>query len=170
MGAPSTKGEVSAQGPLTVQEAIVATMHQASRAGQPVKALAQDTRISVGRLYEILEGKKHLWAEEIPVLVRATQSSLVMAALARACGGSYVPLPSGPQVLSTDMRLASDAMHEFAQTIQAFSEALGDGRITHEEAERIAREGHEAISCILALVQHATDRAVGSLERKAEAR
>ena len=161
-------GEISAQVHTvhTVHDAVVATFEAANAAGVPIKAMAAETRIAGSRLYEIYEGKKHLWADEVPALTRVTGSSLIVATIARACGGTFVPLPTAPSALATDLRLASNAMHEFAQTIQAFSEALADGRITQAEAERIAGEGHEAIAAILALMHHAQERAVPVIERR----
>ena len=165
MSGTNHRGEISAE-VHTIQDAIVSTFHQAHADGLVIKALAQDTRIAGSRLYEIYEGRKHLWADEVPALVRASGRSLIVATIARACGGTFVPLPTAPSALATDLRLASDAMHEFAQTIQAFSEALADGSITAGEAEIITREGHEAIASILALMHHAETRAVGALERR----
>lgn len=163
---PKYTGETSAQ-VHTVQDAVAATFDQANANGLMIKALAQDTRIPGSRLYEIYEGRKRLWAEEIPVLVRATGSHLVLDVIARACGGTFVPLPSSPSVLEADLRVASDAMHEFAQTIQAYSSAVADGRITRDEAEQVTREGHEAIAAILSLMQHAQNRAAATTERVA---
>ena len=151
---------------LTVQDAIVRTVDAADAAGRPMKALAQDTRISGSRLYEIYEGRKRLWAEEVPVLVKATGDPLIVSAIAKACGGAFVPLPLVVGVLSDDYRHASDALAQFGQTMQAYATALTDGRITQSESEQIHHEGHEAITAILALMAHADQRSAGWRERK----
>lgn len=144
---------------MTVQDAVVATINDASKRGHVLKALAQDTRISGSRLYEIYEYRKRLWAEEIPALVLATRNPLIVATIARACGGTFVPLPSSPTTLQSDLAAASSAMREFAETMQAFTAAIADGRVTDDDAEQVSEQGHQAITAILALIAHAERRA-----------
>jgi hypothetical protein len=152
-------GEISAEVPvLTVQDAVVATFHEANRRGKPIKALADDTRIPGSRLYECLEHRKRLWAEEVPALVHATGNPLIVATIARACGGTFVPLPSGHATLPSDLLAATQAMEEFADTMRAFSKAIADGCVTAAEADRVTTEGHEAVTAILALIEHAQQR------------
>ena len=149
---------------LTVQDAIAVTLDQASKAGRTIKVLADETRIPGSRLYTCFEGRHRLRAEEVPAIVRATGNPLIVATIARACGGTFVPLPSSPSTLASDLKVASDAMQQFSETLQAFSDALSDGRMRQDEADRVSREGHDAVTAILALIEHAQHRAHGPKE------
>jgi hypothetical protein len=147
---------------LDVQGAIAKTIRETRRHDGtliPVKVIADHLRVPEWKAYQIADGTRHLWAEELPTLVLGTGNHLALSVICRLAGGSFVPLPSAPAALADDYRFASEALLQFGQSMQAYADAIHDGRITDAEADAIKREGHEAISAILALVEHAATKA-----------
>lgn len=75
--------------------------------------------------------------------------------LCRLAGGVYVPAPSGVDIELVSVRRA---LREFSELVEAVCDALEDGRVTPEEAERVEREGAEAVQAIYALIHETAER------------
>lgn len=94
----------------------------------------------------------------IPI-IRVTGSDAPLKALARECGCVFIRLP---EITSSDRPLLlgmAESVREFGNLIEALGDALRDGVISRVEADRIVREGYEALEAIMKVLSLARKEA-----------
>ena len=123
--------------------------------GVSVAAIAARMGTAPSTLYGYTNNAS-LPALQVPAVTTATGNTELIRALCEHCGGLYVPAPAGRDVEHSELR---HSMREFAELVEATCEALEDGRITTAEADRVEREGHEAIAAIYGLLAEVRARA-----------
>lgn len=95
----------------------------------------------------------------LPALVQATESDAPLKHLARACDCLFVRVPdAGAEGHPLTAQLA-ETVKEFGELMATMGEALADGRIEHAEARRIARDGHDVMAAVMAVIRLAEQAA-----------
>lgn len=95
----------------------------------------------------------------LPALVQATESAAPLKHLARACDCLFVRVPdAGAEGHPLTAQLA-ETVKEFGELMATMGEALADGRIEHAEARRIARDGHDVMAAVMAVIRLAEQAA-----------
>ncbi len=93
-----------------------------------------------------------LGADMLLPLMEASQSYAPMIFLARQCNGVFLRIPEpahgGGELASA---LAASA-REYSEFMQETAVSISDGDIPKDQLERIAKEGHEAIESIYAMI------------------
>jgi hypothetical protein len=134
----------------SLKRAVHATIH---RSTQGAKAIAEHAGIS----YQFLVNSAldstpdQLPFARVPLVLEACDDLSLLQFLAYCQGCEVVRLPR-VSVEREDVRRTSQAMHEFAEFMDATAAALDDGVVEIEELEKLDREGHEAIRAILQLI------------------
>ena len=99
----------------------------------------------------------------LPALVQATGSDAPLKHLARACGCLFVRVPdAGADGHPLTTQLA-ETVKEFGELMATLGETLADGRIEQAEARRIARDGHDVMTAVMAVIrlaEHVADQHV----------
>jgi hypothetical protein len=150
------------------------TSPKACRTGQPcapttfveaVDCLAHHSAVSlgeaagrIGRDPNYLRKACSAYADTHPLrgdlivpLTLAFDNPVLVAYLAQACGGVFVRVPQ-VQVGTTDLvDQAGRAMQRFGVVLQDVSLAVTDGKVTAEEADRVARGADAVIASAEAL-------------------
>ncbi len=93
----------------------------------------------------------------LPALIQATGSDAPLHALGRACGCLFVRLPD---IIGEGHPLAmhlADTVKDFGELVATLGEALADGHISHDEAQRIARDGHDVMDAVMTIIRMAED-------------
>lgn len=94
----------------------------------------------------------------------ASRNPAILNAFAAECGFMVLPLPSveaGDDVVNRIAGLAK----EFAEEVQAVSDALADGEVTANEVKRIEREGADVIAAVQSLLVAVRDRYTAGLPK-----
>lgn len=86
-------------------------------------------------------------------LIDVTGSDVPMHFLARELGGVYIQLPPVVGTADPVQRQCMIAVKEFGELIAACGEGLASGSLEPDERTKITREGHEAVTAIMALLQ-----------------
>lgn len=95
-----------------------------------------------------------LGADRILPVMKVTGSDAPMHFLAREMGGVFVRLPALAEgELAPVQQQCLVAVKEFGELVAATAEALMDGTITREERDTITKEGQEAVTAIMGLLQ-----------------
>ncbi|MGE4539054.1 MAG: phage regulatory CII family protein [Desulfovibrio sp.] len=81
-----------------------------------------------------------------------TGSDEPMHFLAREMGGVFIRLPTIEEGDNPVQQQCLIAVKEFGELIAACAEALADNTIEPDERARILKEGHEAVTAIMALL------------------
>ena len=94
-----------------------------------------------------------LGADLVLPIMNATDSDVPLHYLARHRGGVFVKLPDvtgdgGPVQLA-----ALKAVEEFGQLMAEVGADLADGKLSRDECDRITKEGQEAVTAIMSLLQ-----------------
>lgn len=135
---------------MQIHEAVAMMLKPSlGRAKLKLDAFATRMGLSPVTLYQYAEGRRDLPAKLIPPLTHATRDLLLVEELAVACGGTFVPLPNGESLETHSMRRV---IKEFAQLVDAACDAMEDGKVTPREADRVQREGMQAIQAIQRLL------------------
>ena len=105
----------------------------------------------------------------LPALVTATGSDAPLRLLARACGCLFVRVPDADVPGHPLTAQLADTVKEFGELMATMGDALADGRITQAEARRIARDGHDVMDAVMAVIRLAEriadqDDALGQAE------
>lgn len=82
-----------------------------------------------------------------------TGSDAPMHFLARELGGVFIRLPALGEGVDPVQKQCMVAVKEFGELIAACGEALANGDLEPAQVSRIIREGHEAVTAIMALLQ-----------------
>lgn len=93
-----------------------------------------------------------LGVDRLLPLMDVTDSDAPMHFLARERGGVYVTLPRVEGPLDPIQQQCMTAIKEFGELITACAEALADNTIKPDERAKILKEGHEAVTAIMALL------------------
>lgn len=91
----------------------------------------------------------------LPDLVTATGSDAPLKTLGRTCGCLFVRVPDVAGEGHPLARHLADTVKDFGDLMATMGEALADGRITQDEARRIARDGHEVMDAVMAVIRMA---------------
>jgi len=90
--------------------------------------------------------------EKLLPIMDVTASDAPMHFLARELGGVYITLPRVEGSLDPIQKQCMTAIKEFGELITACADALADDKLEPDERARILREGHEAVTAIMALL------------------
>ena len=91
----------------------------------------------------------------LPALVQATGSDAPLKHLARACGCLFIRVPDVAGAGHPLTAQLAEAVKDFGELMSTMGEALADGRIEHFEARRIARDGHDVMAAVMAVIRMA---------------
>jgi len=83
--------------------------------------------------------------------------------LARQRGGVFVKLPQVPGDGGPVQLAALKAVEEFGQLMAEVGADLADGKLTRDECDRITKEGQEAVTSIMCLLQTVGEMGRGRL-------
>lgn len=89
----------------------------------------------------------------LPHIISATGSDAPLRALARECGCLFVRVPEAAECAHPLTLQLVDTVKEFGDLMSAMGEALADGRIEQAEARRIARDGHDVMAAVVAVIR-----------------
>lgn len=98
-----------------------------------------------------------LGVDKLLPLMDVTGSDTPMHFLARELGGAYITLPAYQEGDDPVQQQCLVAVKEFGELIAACAEALADNDLKPDERAKIRREGHEAVTAIMALLQAVED-------------
>lgn len=88
----------------------------------------------------------------LPVLIQATGSDAPLKLLARECGCLFVRVPDVSCDHPLTVQLAG-VVKNFGDLMATMGEALADGRIEQHEARLIARDGHDVMAAVMAVIR-----------------
>jgi hypothetical protein len=147
----ATRGEFATK-VLTVQDAITLAVHHTTEC--PPKLLAD--RMGRSHRYILDVGDEFrdakLKAEEVAPFVIGTGSLTLLQVIARECGCAVYELPEVDATSTDALQGCAKVLKETADVASAIANAAKDGVYTPAEAERIRREGEQAIAAVLAAV------------------
>ena len=86
-------------------------------------------------------------------IISATGSDAPLRALARECGCLFVRVPEAAECAHPLTLQLVDTVKEFGDLMSTMGEALADGRIEQAEARRIARDGHDVMAAVVAVIR-----------------
>lgn len=89
----------------------------------------------------------------LPVLIQATGSDAPLKLLARACGCLFVRVPDAAGCDHPLTVQLAGVVRNFGELMATMGEALADGRIEQHEARRIARDGHDVMAAVMAVIR-----------------
>lgn len=90
--------------------------------------------------------------ERLLPLMAVSGSDAPMHFLARELGGVFIRLPQAGEGVGPVQQQCMVTCKEFGDLISACGEALASGSLEPDEVARINREGHEAVTAIMALL------------------
>jgi hypothetical protein len=142
--------------PTTLEQALYEVVH---RSDQTIHVLAD----SIGKTYSYLadaanpnrEGHRFQLRWVVPI-TRASGNDAIVRYLAHAVGGMFVRLQ--PAGVSMDAQ-TSAVLKEVGELLIEASSASADGKVTREEAEKVAREADQAIEALMAFKESMRRRA-----------
>jgi hypothetical protein len=126
------------------------------RAKWKVDAIAARTGLATSTLYQYIEGLRDLPVRQVPLLTQAADDTLLIEALAEACGGMYLPLPGGEDIGTGSL---VRVIRLFSQLCDGAANAIEDGQITPEELRQVERRGTLAIQAVRRLLNELCARA-----------
>lgn len=137
---------------------LAAVLHQTVKRapnGQRAETIADLVGKPYHTLMSELSGQPlhKLGADLVLPIMEATGSDAPMHFLAREMGGVFIRLPEVGSGSNPVQQQCLVAVKEFGELIGRTAEALADGRLSGEERRTITREGHEAVTAIMALLQ-----------------
>lgn len=103
-----------------------------------------------------------LGAERMLALMKATDCRAPMHHMARELGGVFVELQPAQAKGHELTRGLVESIREFGEFAGQTARALEDGSVSSTEAERIGKEGQEALTAILAVMEMAKNAQQGS--------
>jgi hypothetical protein len=152
---PNRRGEILVSA-LPIDDIAIYTIEQARDIDGrqiPVKEFADLVGLDRSALYDILSGRRHVWAAEVPRFVRAAHSFALADAIEQQIGRVGVQLPDEHAATTEVMRRVSQCVQEFGELLHEIGLATGDGVITREEAQQVRVEGEQVIAAVHAILQ-----------------
>lgn len=109
---------------------------------------------------ELSGAERHKFGLDLLVpLVQATGSDAPLKAIGRACGCVFIRLPEVGKVEQPMLDSMAASVREFGDLLAALGDALRDGVISRVEADRITKEGHEALEAVMKVISLARKEA-----------
>jgi hypothetical protein len=126
-----------------------------SASGIPAETVADLLGKPYATLMSELSGQPghKLGADLVLPLMEITGSDAALHFLAREMGGAFVRLPQAAPGAEPVQRQCLIAVREFGELVGRTAQALADDRLTAQERREILREGHEAVTAIMALLR-----------------
>ncbi|HMM38998.1 MAG TPA: transcriptional regulator [Desulfovibrio sp.] len=94
-----------------------------------------------------------LGADLVLPLMEAAGSDAALHFLAREMGGAFVRLPEAAPGVEPVQRQCLVAVKEFGELVARTAGGLADGELSERDRRDILREGHEAVTAIMALLR-----------------
>jgi len=121
--------------------------------GLKIKEAAKRMNISSERLYKYLNPhslNNNFPAFLVPIFTLTIGPELLRY-LAAEAGYGILKLPRGNRSLKGALRVATEAMKECSQALEAYLEAVEDGRVSLWELKSVEKEINEAVQALLTL-------------------
>ena len=117
-----------------------------------IKEAAKRLGISSERMYKYLNpGSNNQFPASLLALWTRIIGPELLSWIAHEAGYAIAKLPEGEVGLKDAVKVASKAMKECSEALEAFSKAVEDGKVTQEEWEKVKKEVREALSALFAL-------------------
>ena len=87
-------------------------------------------------------------------IIKLTGCDQALHFIARECGGVYIPLDKNK---NTSEELTKNTLHsvkEFGEFLAEIAPSIEDGIINQQEYKRIIKEGHEALTAIMGVLEN----------------
>lgn len=92
-------------------------------------------------------------ADKVLPIMEVTESDEPIHFLARQRGGVFIKLPEATSDGSPVQLAALKSVKEFGELMGQVGAGLASGGLSHDECDNITREGQEAVTAIMALLQ-----------------
>lgn len=145
---------------MTQKECLYKMIHQNRK---PLKLIAEEIGVSANYLYraalpdpdesETGSGCRFPLNKLVPVTISTGDFALVDS-IEQSLGRVAFPLPKPSDALSDICRLAMAAVKEFGELMAEMEADMADGSISQTEADRIRKEGYEAVQSIMNLLEN----------------
>lgn len=138
-----------------IYKAIHVCVHKA-KSGLSCEQIADELELNANTLaYQAnpLYPSRKFGVEYLAKLMTLSGDFTPLALIAQDCGHAAIRLPSTDRAPRAVHSECMQSVRVFGELMAECSRALEDGRISHEEADRLVDSGHAALRGILTLLQ-----------------
>ena len=131
-----------------IYKAIHVCVHKA-KSGLSCEQIADALAYQANPLYP----ERRFGVEYVARLMTLSQDFTPLHMMAQECGHAAIRLPATDRAPHAVHSECMKSVQVFGELMAQCSQALEDGRISHEEADRLVDSGHAALRGILTLLQ-----------------